>query len=115
MIQVYTGDGRQTHFPPMGLSLRAAGHHMRTHISCFLPHEWMDAADMATRLLQPYLVIEHVEAEGSPPNGNWNKTTIHKMRQSLKRSREALKGGEFDIVVLNGIIEICSQGIISFV
>ena len=114
LIQVYTGDGRQTHFPPMGLSLRAAGHHMRTHISCFLPHEWMDAADMATRLLHPYLVIEHVGAEGFSPNGNWNKTTIHKMRQSLKRSREALKGGEFDIVVLNGIIEICSQGIISF-
>ena len=114
LIQVYTGDGKQTNFAPMGLSLRAAGHHLRTHMTCFLRHEWMDAADMVSGLLKPYLVIEHVEAEGSPPNGKWNKAAINKMRQSLKRSQEALQGGEFDIVVLNGINEICSQGIISF-
>ena len=114
LIQVYTGDGKQTNFAPMGLSLRAAGHHLRTHMTCFLPHEWRDAADMVTSFLKPYLVIEHVKTEGSPPNGKWNKAAINEMRQSLKGSQEALQGGEFDIVVLNGINEICSQGIISF-
>ena len=114
LVQVYTSSGKRTNFAPLGLGVRAAGHKMRTHMTCFLRHEWMDAADTVSALLKPYLVIEHAEAEDSPPHGKWNKAVINKMRQSLKRSQQALHGGEFDIVVLNGINALCSQGIISF-
>jgi cob(I)alamin adenosyltransferase len=114
LIQVYTGSGKQTNFAPVGLSLRAAGHKLRTHMTFFLRHEWMDAADLVSGLLKPYLVIDHAGAEDSPPNGKWNKAPINKMRRALKRSQEVLHGGKFDIVVLNGVNEICSQGIITF-
>ena len=114
LLQVYTGDGEQINFAPMGLSLRAAGHNLRTHMTCFLRQEWMDGAHTASGLLKPNLVIEHVKTESIPSDGRWSKEVISEMKQYFKGAREALIGGKFDIVILNEINRICSQGIISF-
>ena len=44
LIQVYTNQGNFTNFAPMGLSLRAAGHGFRSHITCFYPFPFMEGA-----------------------------------------------------------------------
>lgn len=113
LIQVYTGNGDQVNFAPMGLSLRAAGHNFRIHMTCFLPHEWMEGASMASILLKPNLVIEHTEIENTPPDGKWNRKQIDEINQAFQRAKKTLLSGEFDIIILNGINQILNQGIIS--
>jgi len=53
LIQVYTGNSEQAHCVAMGLSLRAAGHKLKTHTTYFLPPELKEGADMASVLLKP--------------------------------------------------------------
>ncbi len=113
LIQVYTGNYDQFNFAPIGLALRAAGHHFRTHMTCFLPHEWMDGAHMASVLLKPHLEIDLTNIEEIPRDGKWNPVKIEEINQSFERARKALLSGKFDIVILNGINQIWNQGIIS--
>ena len=113
LVQIYKGDYDKIHFVPMGLSLRAAGHNLKTYMTSFLSHEWMDGARTASILLRPNLVIEHTEIENMPSDGKWGKREMDKINQSFQRAKEALLGGEFDIVILNGINRIWNQGVIS--
>lgn len=114
LIQVYTGNSDHTNFAPLGLSLRAAGQNLRTHITCFLPHEFMEGAGMATIFLKPNLVIEYLGDEKIPSDGKWSKETIDKINQSFQNAEKALYSGEFDIVILNGINQILRENIVSF-
>ena len=87
LIQVYTGNYDQFNFAPIGLALRAAGHHFRTHLTCFFPHEWMDGAHMASILFKPHLAIEMTHIENVPPDGKWNKAKIDEINQSFEGDR----------------------------
>ncbi|MFH0844424.1 MAG: cob(I)yrinic acid a,c-diamide adenosyltransferase [Pseudomonadota bacterium] len=113
LVQVYTGNDDRVNFAPMGLGLRASGHNLRTHMTCFFPHEWMEGAGMASILLKPNLVVEYARLEDIPPDGKWNDKAINEVQQSFQDAKKALLGKEFDIVVLNGINRITGQGIIS--
>lgn len=113
LVQIYKGDYDKIHFVPMGLSLRAAGHNLKTYMTSFLSHGWMDGARMASILLRPNLVIEHTEIEDMPPDGKWGQREMDEINQSFQRAKEALLGNEFDIVILNGINQISYQGVIS--
>lgn len=113
LIQVYTGNSEQVHFVPMGLSLRAAGHNLRTHMTCFLPNDLKENADSVSILLKPYLVIEHTKIENTPLDGKWSSAEIDEANQSFQSARKVLQSGEFDIIVLNGINQVLNQGIIS--
>jgi len=101
LIQVYTGNSEQVYFVPMGLSLRAAGHKLRTHMTYFVPPELKEGVNMASALLKPYLVIEHAEV---------GKRSLN---QSLQGTKNALLSGKFDIVVLNGMNQLLDQDIIA--
>lgn len=112
LIQIYTSDSSQTNFVPMGLGLRAAGHHFRTHMTCFTPHELIEGAQMASIFLKPHLVIETVPVEKIPPDDGWDESLLERIRHAFQEAREALFSEKFDIVVLNGIITILNQGIV---
>jgi cob(I)alamin adenosyltransferase len=101
LIQIYTGSDDRISLVPFGLSLRAAGHNLKTHMTCFFPPESMDAARMASVLLKPYLVI--ADTTKGPA----------KINQSFQGARNALLSGEFDIVILNGIKQAWDQGLVS--
>jgi len=114
LIQIYTGNSNHTNFAPFGLSLRAAGQNLRTHITCFLTHEFMEGASMATIFLKPNLVIEYSGDEKIPSDGKWSSESIDKINQSFQNAEKALYSGEFDIVILNGINQILRDKIVSF-
>ncbi|MCP4666126.1 MAG: hypothetical protein GY849_07145 [Deltaproteobacteria bacterium] len=113
LIQIYTGNSDHTNFAPMGLSLRAAGHNLRTHMTCFLPHPWMAGAKVASSLLRPNLVIEHTKIEKIPGIDKLGKLEANKINQSFERTTKALLSKEFDIVILNGIHQMLNHGLIS--
>ena len=90
LIQVYTGNSDHTNFAPFGLSLRAAGQNLRTHITCFFNHEFMEGASMATVFLKPNLVIEYSGTEKIVSAGNWSSETINKIKQSFQNAEKAI-------------------------
>jgi cob(I)alamin adenosyltransferase len=112
LIQVYTGNCAGTNFVPLGLGLRAVGRNLRVHISCFTPSELMDGALLISDLLKPNLFIHQPQGEQNVTGSDWNPTEIDDIKRSFKISKEALEGGQFDVVVLNGINRIVNQGII---
>lgn len=113
LIQVYTGNSDYTNFAPFGLSLRAAGQNLRTHITCFLPHEYMEGASMAAIFLKPHLVIEYLGHEKMQAHGRWDREIINKINQSFQNAEKALHSGEFDIVILHGINQLLKENIVS--
>lgn len=113
LVQVYTGNSEQVHFVPMGLSLRAAGQKLRTHMTYFLPPELKEGANVASVLLKPYLVVEHAELANRPQDGKWNMAEIDEVNHSLQRTKHALLSGKFDIVVLDGMNRLLAQDILA--
>ncbi len=101
LIQVYTSESDQFNFAPLGLSLRASGQGLRTLITCFVDHELMDGGAKASLLLKPNLMIEHITVGQMP-----------KIIDVFRRARDAVMGGNFDIVILNGINKMVSLGLL---
>ena len=112
LIQVYTGNSEQTNFAPVGLSLRAAGHSLRTYMACFLPDVVTDRAKWIPDIMKPFLVIDHTKIERTPGEGKWRSGEIGEINDILQRVRKVLQGGTYDIVVLHEINRIAAQGLI---
>jgi cob(I)alamin adenosyltransferase len=72
----------------------------------------MDGARLVSDLLKPNLFLHPPEWEQNVTGDDWNQAKIDDVNQTFKRSKEALEGGQFDVVVLNGINRIVSQRII---
>jgi cob(I)alamin adenosyltransferase len=73
----------------------------------------MEGADMASILLRPNLVIEHISAERSARAGELEKGERDMIIQCVEEARKALCSQDFDLVILNGIHEMVNLGIIS--
>ncbi len=100
MIQVYTSRHEDMNYAPIGLALRAVGHCFRVYIACFSDHKWMDGAHNASRLLQPYLTIEHSSEDHLS------------IRALFKKACSAILSRNYDMVILNGINGVCHKNII---
>ena len=97
LIQVYTGTSEQINFAPFGLALRASGYDFRILITCFAPHGQMEEAIRASSFLDT-MIIDH-SAINNPPD-------------AFQKAKQAALAGDFDIVILNGIIPLLDQGVI---
>lgn len=98
LIQVYTGSSEQINFAPFGLAVRASGHEFRTLITCFEPHELMAGGIRASSFLDT-MIIEH--------------SSINKAHEAFQKARQAVLEGDYDIVVLNGILPLINRDVIS--
>jgi cob(I)alamin adenosyltransferase len=101
LIQVYTGTTGQFNFAPMGLSLRAAGHGLRVHLTNFLSHHLMEGLAVASTYLKPSLRVDH-----SPSLGEGAISTFH-------RTKASALAGESDIVIVCGVSSLISRGLVS--
>jgi len=111
LIQVYTGKSRKYNYAPIGLSLRAAGQGFHTLITCFVPHELMeDEIQMISYYLKAFLVIDHTAIEGVTARGTLDRD---KILNAFGKARQAVLSSSFDIVILNGINQALTAGIIA--
>ena len=113
LIEVYTGDREATLIVPLGLALRAVGRNLRVHMTCFQPYDMMESTPLVADLLKPNLLIHQSGVANGRGEGEWQKTAIDEIRRLFETSCEALRGGRFDLVILNGINRVVSQGIIN--
>ncbi len=112
LIQVYTSESDQMNFAPIGLSLRAAGHGLRTLITTFTSDEMLEGLSFASQFLQPNLLMENYGPEQRLSIGDeTDNTTLE--TEGFRRTLERVFSGEFHIVILNGIHRALEQGIFS--
>ncbi|HDT14278.1 MAG TPA: cob(I)yrinic acid a,c-diamide adenosyltransferase [Candidatus Aminicenantes bacterium] len=102
-VQVYTGNGKGKTTAALGLALRAAGHGMRTYFGQFLKGQ-RSGELAAVEKLSPLVRIERFGQEGflhiteGPDDED-----IRRAREGLRKCREAMLSGRYDIVVLDEI------------
>lgn len=102
-VQVYTGECKGKTTAALGLAFRAAGHGLRTYMGQFLKGQLYGELE-AARMMQPYIVIEQygrpgwVHVHESP-----EEQDIRAAQEGLGKAKEALLGGEYDIVILDEI------------
>jgi cob(I)alamin adenosyltransferase len=111
LVQVYTGTYRKYNYAPIGLSLRAAGQGFHTLIACFMPHEFMDdEIQMISHYLKAHLVVDHSAIEGVNAHGTLDRD---KTLNAFRKARQAVLTASYDIVILNGINQALTLGIIT--
>ena len=108
LIHVYTGDGKGKTTAALGLALRAAGHGMRTYFCQFMKGqdygELRAAAMLAEHLTvaqfgQPIFI--HISEDGRHTTAT--AEDIRLAQGGLAAARQAMLGGEYDIVILDEI------------
>ncbi|MBN1888971.1 MAG: cob(I)yrinic acid a,c-diamide adenosyltransferase [Thermoflexales bacterium] len=112
LVQVYTGDGKGKTTAALGLALRAAGHGLRTYIGQFLKGRDYGELESIQRLapevsleqygLNAWVHVDHVTPEQTQA-----------ARAGLEKARQALLGGEYDIVVLDEVNVALYFGLLS--
>jgi len=102
-IQVYTGNGKGKTTAALGLALRAAGHGMKTYFGQFLKGQHYGELAAVERL-SPLIRIERFGREGflhvtEEPDDE----DIRRAREGLRKCREAMLSGDFQIIVLDEV------------
>ncbi len=103
-VHLYTGHGKGKTTAALGLALRAAGHGMRSIIIQFMKGQHYGELN-AAKMLDGLITIEqHGSAAFCRPDGENAEEHRRFAREALDRSREALYGGSYPLVVLDEIV-----------
>ena len=100
-VQVYTGDGKGKTTAALGLALRAAGHGMRIYMGQFMkgrPYGELDALQG-----HPSITIEQYGDTRCIRREEVTPEHVAQAHQGLERAREAMRSGQYDVVVLDEI------------
>jgi cob(I)alamin adenosyltransferase len=103
-IQIYTGNGKGKTTAAIGQAIRAAGRGLRTFIIMFMKD--FPYGELAVlKQLGEWITVEQFGNDRfvfqkRPPN----EAEIGAAKAGLRRAREVINGGEYDVVVLD---EIC--------
>jgi len=97
-IQVYTGNGKGKTTAALGLAVRAVGAGLKVYIAQFL--KGMDYAELHSLKNFPNITLERF---GRPQfiHGKPDKEDIRLAQEGLKRIREVLSSGNYDVVILD--------------
>jgi cob(I)alamin adenosyltransferase len=112
-IQVYTGDGKGKTTAALGLAFRAAGRGLRTYFGQFLKARTTGELSAAGKL-SPLITIEQFGRTGflqvTDDPGD-EDTTLAKT--GLRKCREAMLSGDYDIVVLDEVLAAVGLKVLS--
>jgi cob(I)alamin adenosyltransferase len=100
-VQVYTGDGKGKTTAALGLAFRAAGYGMRTYIGQFMKGQSYGELEAARQL--PGITVEQFGRENLVHVQTVTPEDTALARRGLERARQALTGGEYDIVILDEV------------
>lgn len=101
-IQVYTGDGKGKTTAALGLALRAVGHDLTVYILQFMKGS-PDYGELRAAEMLPGLIIEQSGRDEFVDRQNPAPVDVELAEAALKKAREAIAGGEYDIVILDEI------------
>ncbi len=109
-IHVYTGDGKGKTTAALGLALRAVGANLRVYIGQFIKEGKFSELKALEKFSQ------HITVEQFGRKRFVGKKIVEEDRQAaqngLKRAREIMRGGEYDLIILDEINIVLHYGLI---
>jgi cob(I)alamin adenosyltransferase len=111
-VQVYTGDGKGKTTAALGLGLRAWGHGARVLVIQYMKGRINYGELEAARKLDGF-DIEQYGRETFVNRENPAEEDVAFARAALARSREAVAGGEYDLVVLDEVNVAADYGLVT--
>jgi len=109
LVQVYTSPSGKTNFAPFGLALRASGYGLRSLITRFVHHDLEGGEKTAVASLAPNLVIDASALMGAKKNSGM---AGNRAKEAFQRAVGAAVSGSYDLVILDGVLELVSNGLI---
>jgi len=100
-VQVYTGDGKGKTTAALGLTLRAAGHGLRSYIGQFMKGQ--PYGELEALRNQPLITIEQYGDTRCMRREDVSAEDVARARQGLERAADAMTSGRNEIVVLDEI------------
>ncbi len=100
-VQVYTGDGKGKTTAAIGLSIRAAGHGMKTYIGQFMKGQGY--GERTALLDHPCITLEQYGDVKCIRREEVTQKHIEQANKGLSLAQNAMISGEYDIVVLDEV------------
>ncbi|MBT8341985.1 MAG: cob(I)yrinic acid a,c-diamide adenosyltransferase [Desulfatitalea sp.] len=111
LLIVNTGDGKGKTTAALGMALRAAGHGMRVCFIQFIKGTWKYGELESVKRFEG-LIDFHVMGKGF----TWKSEDLEKdkaaAREAWDFSRQAMRGGQYDLVVLDEFTYLLAYGMI---
>lgn len=104
LVQIYTGEGKGKTTAALGLAIRAVGHGFRVYIIQFMKGRGGYGELEGLKRLQPECQIEHFGAQGWVHKGENIEEHVQEARKAFMRAQEIIISGEWDIVILDEIL-----------
>ncbi len=103
-VHVYTGNGKGKTTAALGLSLRASGAGLRTYIGQFMKGRHYSELDAVCEMMSHVTIEQFGHPDFCVP-GKVSDNDRELAQTGMTKVREAISGGEYDIVVMD---EICT-------
>ena len=100
LVQVYTGDGKGKTTAALGLALRASGHGLRVHIVQFMKG-WAHYGELKALEALPNITVRRFGRPGWVHPRDIQPEDLRLAREGLAHSREAVRSGQYDVVILD--------------
>jgi cob(I)alamin adenosyltransferase len=104
LIQIYTGHSKGKTTAALGLTIRAVGHGFHVYILQFMKGRQDYGELKGLQRLQPECQIEGFGTAGWVHKGKALPEDLQEARRGLARAQEVIQSGEWDIVILDEII-----------
>jgi cob(I)alamin adenosyltransferase len=102
LVEIFTGNGKGKTSAALGVVLRALGHGLRAHVVYFMKGDYPYGERSILTLLPGVTFQSFGFTEFCDP-ANVTEQEKEQARQGLKAARQAITGGEYDLVVLDEI------------
>lgn len=102
LVQVYTGNGKGKTTAALGLMLRAAGKNLKSFMVQFLKGRHYGELDSIKRLSDKIKVVQS-GLDSFVYKGKATEEDLRLAHRGLDMARQAIMGGEYDIVVMDEI------------
>lgn len=104
LIQIYTGNGKGKTTAAFGLAIRAVGHGFQVYIIQFMKGKGDTGDLVGLKRLMPECQIEHFGGSGWVGKGELQEEHLQEARKGFLKAQEIILSGEWDIVILDEII-----------
>jgi cob(I)alamin adenosyltransferase len=112
LVQVYTGNGKGKTTAALGLALRATGNGMRVYVGQFLKDKPYGEL-YAVQRLSPLVTLEQYGTDGRVHVDGVTTEQRAAALEGLARVSEAMRSGEYDIVVADEINVALAYGVLT--
>lgn len=104
LIQIYTGNGKGKTTAAFGLAVRAVGHGFNVYIIQFMKGNDDYGELKGLSRLYPECQLEHFGGKGWVYKDTPGEEHVQEAQKAFKRAQEVVSSGEWDIVILDEII-----------